>query len=176
MSGRDERRIAIFDFDGTLFDTDLTLMKAAQKALGRKLSKKEIRALPHEIKSKIYDLANNDIAASTPNKSVINRMNTLGDRGYALVILTARHKSSEPATLELVRMWSIGCDAVYHNSAGVYIPDEEFKAIMLEPITFGYKSVEIYEDKRENIDFLRERFGSRGFRYYLVKKNGFRRV
>lgn len=169
-------KLAVFDFDGTLFFTDGPLLKAGSQVTGRSITKEEIKALPRELKSKVYEIACSNVEESTPNRQLIARLNSMAKRGCRIVILTARHKSSEPATLRLVQRDGVHYDEMYHDPALVHVPDEEFKAQKLKELIRNYDLVEVYEDKRDNIEYLKERLGLEGFDYYLVEGAGFRKV
>ena len=168
MEKENEGKLAVFDFDGTLFFTDAALIKACVRVTGKTMTKAEIRALPREFKSPIYDAANIDIGLFVPNRPLIDKLNAMHEAGCRIVILTARHKTCEAGTLEALRRERVQYDQVYHDPAFVQMPDEEFKAQALKEILRGYKNAEIYEDKMENIDYLRERLGAVQ-RYYLVQ-------
>ncbi len=176
MKTQHKKKLAVFDFDGTLVFTDPALIKHALKLTGKMMSKKEIRALPHEIKTPIYEAANLDVDMFAPNKWLIDKLNKMHDEGYKIVILTARHETSKAGTTESLRREKVNYDELYHDPALVRMPDEEFKAIKLAEITKDYDDVEIYEDKQENVDFLKEKLGSRKFSYFLVEKDKFTKI
>jgi phosphoglycolate phosphatase-like HAD superfamily hydrolase len=172
MADEKKNRLAVFDFDGTLFFNDAALIKTGIRVTGKLMTREQIRGLPEDVKSVIYNAAAHYIDEYVPNPILIGRLGARRTEGYRIVILTARQKSSEADTLELLRREDIPYDEIRCDQALAKIPDEEFKLGEIKSMIQGYAEVEIYEDKADNISYLMDNLGTNGFSYYLVTNGG----
>jgi len=169
-------KLAVIDLDGTIFFTDKCTMEACNKILGKKLTREEVRKCPREIKSLIYDLACTDFAGyAETNQTMIKKINSMKNAGYKIVILTGRNTRVEPNTIALLKKNAVYFDEIYHNPDNS-IHDEEFKAEKLSEISDNYESVEVYEDKADNIEYIRGKLPLDKFIFYSVQKGEISRV
>ncbi len=169
-------KLILLDFDDTLFFTHGAVRKAAEELLGRRnLSKRQIRKLPRPVKSKVYALAFSKYKhESKPNGLLLNRLRR-SRKGYDVIVLTARLKNRHGDTLDLIKKHGVrirGIDA----RRDLALPDEEWKLRKIKHYLKKYRALEFYEDKKDNIDYIRSRIGAGNICYYLVTKNSIKQV
>ena len=171
MMKESTNKLAVIDLDQTIFFTDNCILKACNMVLGEKLTREEIRKCPREIKSLIYDLACTEfINYAKANRTTIKRINSLKKAGYKIVILTGRNKRVEPDTVAILKKNAVYFDVIYHNPDNS-IHDEEFKTKKLSELSLGYDIIEVYEDKIDNIKYIRDKLRPNNFKFYHVRGN-----
>lgn len=153
-----EQKLAVVDFDGTLFNSDECIRLAGIKLLGKPVPDEEYDGYPRALQRKIVEVAFTEFRdAATPNAAVIADVRARKLEGYRVVILTGRPQSVENATIVLLRKHEVPYDEVHHNPF-TKIHTTAFKLLRLFEITPGYDNVVIYEDKRSNVDNFLELF------------------
>lgn len=168
--------LVVLDFDDTLFFTRQSLKFATKQLLKRTdLDKAAIRKMPNKVKGKIYTLAYSKYKDySKPNLALIKRLEELR-RENNIIVLTARGPKLIRHTSYLINKHSIVLDGVYHRK-NVNGMDEAWKMGQLKKYLKSYKHISLYEDKAENIEFIRRALGSKKISYYLVTKARIRKV
>jgi len=154
-------RIAFIDFDGTLFDERESLEQASLKVLGKKLSKEEIRKLPKDIKSKIYEINITEFYnLYRPIKEGIDRVLELKGRGYKIIILTARLCRNKEFVEKILKNNDIPYDELICRE-DLSLKDEEWKAKTIKEFLekFKVEDIVILEDKEENIAYIEKYLG-----------------
>jgi hypothetical protein len=139
------------------------------------LNKEAIRRLPKPMKGQIYKLAYSKYKNySKPNILLIKRIEKLRKKNKIFVI-TARGNDLAKSTLELIKSHSIPMDEIYHRK-NINGKDEVWKTGLLKDYSRLYNHISLYEDKMENIDFIRKRLCLKKISYYLVSKNRIKKV
>jgi len=168
--------LVVLDFDDTLFFTQQSLKLATKQLLKRTdLNKAAIRKMPNALKGRIYTLAYSKYKDySKPNLALIKRLERLRKEN-AIIVLTARGPKLISHTRYLIDKHSIDLDGIYHRK-NVNGMDEAWKMGQLKKYSKRYKTISLYEDKMENIAFIRAGLSSKKISYYLVTKSRIRKV
>lgn len=168
--------LIVLDFDDTLFFVQRSIKIATKKLLNRTdLNKEDIRRLPKKIKGRLYELAYSKYKNySKPNLLLIKRLEKLR-KDNKIIVLTARGNNLSKDTFQLIRKHSILIDRVYHRK-DVNSEDELWKMKRLKNYSKFYRHVSLYEDKMENINFIRKALGSKKISYYYVTKKSIKKV
>lgn len=174
MKRKDE--LIVVDFDGTLFFTEKCMKLAAMDVLHKELTYKQIRSLPVEIKSRIYD-----IAFTTYNHhSILNRrLHRILERGAKCekMILTARKNNTDVLIRILLRKHGVKIDRLLSRKPKeMLLDDEVWKAEVLSKIVGEYKRIELYEDKMENIEHIGKRLKPKNIDFYIVTLRSIKKV
>ncbi len=170
------KKLAVFDFDGTLFLTDGALLKAALRVTGRPLTREEVWALPHPLSYAVRFATEQDTLTPEPNKNTIDRLNERAREGYKVVILTGRSQEAAEQTLEIARKNGLRYNEAYFHPGTLQPTFKEFKAQKLGELAEGYDLVEVYEDREHVINHYKAIFGPDKFIYFLVKDGKLLRV
>lgn len=168
--------LILIDFDNTLFFTDKAIERASKEILRKKLDGKMIRKLPREIKSKIYGLAfSKHRDHSIPNTKLMNRIAKKTDA--RIVILTARSKVVHRHVVHLLRKNGMTIpDIIYRKKSEFSIPDEEWKKRKITEFSKRYNRIDLYEDKIDNIKYIKSGLDSKHINFFLVKGNTIKKV
>jgi hypothetical protein len=169
-------KLIVLDFDETLFFTSGSLKRATMEIMGRSdLSKYQIRKLPREVKGPIYELAYSKYKQhSRPNEQLISHLNN-SRKGYRIMVLSARGRNLRGHTLSLIKKHAIRIDGSSFRK-DVASEDEEWKLQMLKRLAGRYALIELYEDKKDNIDYIKRHLNSKRIRFYLVKRGSIRHI
>jgi len=149
-------KIAFIDFDGTIFDERESLEKASLKILGKKLSKEEIRKLPKDIKSKIYETNITEFYnLYKPIKEGIDKVLELKKQGYKVIILTARPCKYREFIEKILKSNNISYDKLICRE-DLSLKDEEWKAKIIKEFLekFKVEDIIVLEDKEENLVYI----------------------
>lgn len=172
-------KIALVDFDDTVFFTKYTVEEAARIILKRDLTKEEIRRLPKEVKGKIYEYAFKKLKhKSKPNNELIEFLKKLKKEGYKIIILTARKEDARADTEELLLKYGVLFDEL-HMRRSVSNSDEEWKLNMINKFLEldDVEDILVFDDKEDNIKFFKENINSSDkIKFYLVREDGMREV
>lgn len=168
---KSSEKLIILDFDETLFFTFRAIQKAANEIIGmNNVSKEEIRRLPIKDKSKIYDLAYSKyVIDSEPNLKLIKYLETL-DSNSKIIVLSAAGIILKSRALELIKKYKIKLDDVIFRE-DVSEADELWKLREIKKLSEGYGHVDIFEDKIDNIEYIRKNVPAGTFTFYLVTKD-----
>jgi len=171
-----KKKLIILDFDDTLFFTHGAVRKAAEELLGNKnLSKKQVRKLPTPTKTRVYSLAYSKYKhESKPNNLLLEHLRK-SRKGYDIIVLTARLKSQHNNTLSLIEKHNIKIQGI-QTRQDLAVQDEEWKLQKIKYYLKKYPRLELYEDKRENIVYIKNKVNSENIRYYLVTKNNIKPI
>lgn len=171
-----QRKAIVSDFDNTLFFTDRCTYFASKEMFGKPMGKKELRALPKEVKIKTYYLAYSKYDKyAKPNvrmKSILSKGNKMDK-----IILTARFKDLKARTLKLLKKNGINFDKViFRQLKYKRMPDEEWKRMSIKELSKEYDQINFYEDKSDNIEYISDRIVSKNINYFLVGKGSIRKI
>ncbi len=175
---RRNRKLIVVDFDNTLFFTNRASFLASKELLSRGLTHAGIHRLPEGIRRRIYHLA----ATKYGRHSILNkalRRRLARARDAEIMILTARHNSSDAHTKMLLVKHGLNISKFRSRSESeMNIDDGQWKGRVIARIAAGYQEVEVYEDKRGNIGYMRDAIGGRGVRatFYIVTPRSIRKV
>jgi hypothetical protein len=178
MKGFD--KIAIVDLDGTLVFEDNAIKNASKIVLGKEISRNELRKMPREIKSKIYSIAQKNWQDYIKKERVINKVNELKNKGFIIVILTARKEDVKEETKKLLREIGVNYDElIMRSEEEMKLDDEVWKQQILNNLINNHiRKIVFFEDKPENIEFfikkvnqLKEKFIDLKDEYFLVVGN-----
>jgi hypothetical protein len=153
-------RLLILDFDDTLFFTGEAIAKASFEILKKEMQRREVRALPGREKGKIYDLAFSKYRTnSKPNAMLIRRIAS-DYRDYRILILSARSEKLYKDTEYLLREYGIPFhEIMLRDETALHMDDEKWKADYIKGILNDYEHVHLYEDKEDNIEYIRNALG-----------------
>ncbi|EQD34163.1 hypothetical protein B2A_12784 [mine drainage metagenome] len=162
------RKIAVFDIDGTLFNSDECIRSAELEILGKSVTRDEYFALPKGMRKRITNLAfTKYIDAAKPNYRIINILRSKKAAGYRVIILTGRSSKTEMQTIMHLNQYDVPFDELYCNKYE-RIDSNAFKLLKLAEVTKGSADVTIYDNSRSGIDNFTE-LSSGAFRVVLVK-------
>lgn len=165
-----KRRLVVLDFDGTLFFTDKANIIASKEIFGRDLTRKQFRKLPNHSKN----LVNTIVFSKYPDLIVSNRRLIRKIRNIQtnrdVILLTAKSPRFRKNVKRLTESTGIKFRNAYHRG-NLDIPDEVWKLNKIRSISGPYKSVEVYEDKLDNLDYISKRLKKGKYRFYIVTKN-----
>lgn len=172
---RKKGKLVVLDFDDTLFFTQGSVTKATKELLNRTdLSKAQVRKLPKKTKSAVYELAYSKYKHhSKPNMKLVKFLEK-SRKDWKIIVLTARGRTLHADTLSLIKKHKIRISGFY-SRADIAGADEVWKLGRVKAYAKRYTEVELYEDKRENIEYIKQRIGSYNIKFYLVTKRAIRR-
>jgi hypothetical protein len=174
--------LVVLDFDDTLFLTFDCISAAVKEITGRSdLNKEQVRALAKPLKSQIYRLAYSKYRdLQRPNMALFEYLKA-NRAGSTFIVMTANLSFSEPevlrSTMEIIR--KLGLDVKrFETRADAGQEDEEWKAITLDALAAEYQGsrIEIFEDKIDNIEYIRGHVQVPGISFFLVENDRIRRV
>lgn len=170
-------RLVLLDFDGTLFFTDKSVSMASKDILGKALPKNKIRELPRRVKSRVYELGFSKYRdMGVPNGKLIDFIKQKR-RNANIMVLTARFDGSKRDIIYLLKKGGVpDAKLVCRRRAEMHMHDEDWKASMVKSLAKGYKHVELFEDKLENIRHIKSDTGADNIDFFLVRRNFIRRV
>jgi len=146
------------DFDGTIFDERESLKAASKEILGKELEKEEIRKLPKEIKSKIYETnITKYYNLYKPIEKTIEIIKEYKNRGYKIIILSARSSKYKDILKKLLDMYSIPYDDIICRD-NMEIKDEVWKAEIIKNLKDD--DIVVIEDKEENLEYIERVVGN----------------
>ncbi len=175
---RETRKLIVVDFDNTLFFTNRTSFLASKELFNIGLTHADIRKLPEDVRRSIYHLAATKYGEhSRPNKELHERL--AGSRNANVMILTARHNSSDEHTMRLLKKHGVRIKRLRsRNSSEMGIDDGEWKGKVVSRIAGRYGEVDVYEDKLANIKRMMKAIHSKKAKvaFYLVRPRTIRRI
>ncbi|MEO2154792.1 MAG: DUF2608 domain-containing protein [Nanoarchaeota archaeon] len=170
-------KIAIVDLDGTLVFEDNAIKNASKIVFGKEISRNELRKMSREVKSKIYSIAQKNWQNYIKKEKVVNKVNELKNKGFIVIILTARKEDVKEETKKLLRSIGVNYDKlIMRSEEEMKLDDEVWKQQILDNlINNNTKEIVFFEDKPENIEFfikkvnqLKEKFTDLKDKYFLV--------
>ncbi|MCL5430461.1 MAG: hypothetical protein M1504_03210 [Candidatus Marsarchaeota archaeon] len=167
--------IKVVDIDGTLVFTDDAQVRADIEVFGRPLSKSEFQRQSREIRGKSHDLvATKYRHLIRPNIDLVSKLNQ-NDEHSLVVVLTGRWKRVEEDTKRTLDEIGLRYDALLTNPNGEEVHDEIFKGAVLDELGELFDSIEVYEDKEDNIHYFKRRTDER-FQFFIVRPEGMLRI
>ncbi len=147
-------RLLVVDFDNTLFFTDSCNALASKELFGRCMSLHEIRALPKPEKNKVYRLTfSKYMHMCKPNRRLIRRLSKEHDA--VIIVLTGQSREGMPVMQRLLECNGVNYDRlVMRLKSELRKKDERWKLERIQRLAKGYVSVELYEDKADNIAYI----------------------
>jgi hypothetical protein len=170
-------KIALVDFDNTLFFTDKPAMLATMELFGKALGRDTVKNMDRGVKRQIYELAYSKYKwHSTPHSFLIRRLKS--KKGSKIVIMTARSVSLRSHTLDLIRKHGVRYDRLMlRDEKAMALKDEAWKLQQIKKFLKNYESVSYYDDKEENIAYVRKAIGrSKRLRTFQVLPERIREV
>ncbi|MCW6160440.1 MAG: HAD family hydrolase [Candidatus Micrarchaeales archaeon] len=167
--------LAIVDVDGTLVFVTEAKRRADTEVFGRSLTRPEFEIQPKELKRRSYDLvATKYKDLLVPNKLLVEMLNRKREQGVVVAVLTGRWKHMEEQTRETLQKIGLEFDWLFTNPDG-NVKDEEFKMGLLPQLAVGFESIDVYEDKEDNIHFFKRKTDTR-FSFHIVRPEGMLRI
>jgi len=165
----------VVDFDNTLFFTDGCIRKASKEIAGKTLDSNEVRKLDKKEKGRILNVAFSKYwEDSIPNRKMLNLLKSNYKKpDMKVIILTARFSNNKKNTIKLLSKNKVPYNKlICRESKYRHVHDEEWKLLTLKNIikTTRPRSVELFEDKRENITHIMENMKNVEFASYMVGK------
>ncbi|MCL5101915.1 MAG: hypothetical protein M1544_00960 [Candidatus Marsarchaeota archaeon] len=159
--------LLLVDFDNTLFFTDEIAVKAAAELTGKRMRIADIRALRKLEKNKIYRHAfSNYYMESVPNRAMLEALKV---KHGPIVILTAKTKGDRMRIAELLSQNGIKSDRIILRPEKYLMAhDEEWKLMEMRKLAKRYKNIEFYEDKIDNIEYIKANLKSARLKCFLV--------
>jgi hypothetical protein len=170
-------KVALVDFDNTLFFTGKPTRLATIEMFGKALGRDTVRNMDRDVKRQIYELAHSKYKwHSTPHSFLIRRLKL--KKGSKIVIMTARSVSLRSHTLDLIRKHGVRYDRLMlRDEKAMALKDEEWKLQQIKKFLKNYESVSYYDDKEENIAYVRKAIGrSKRLRTFQVLPERIREV
>ncbi len=172
-----KERLVVLDFDDTLYFTFDSVKEAARELYGTGMTVRHIfDEMPVTARVKAYYLGHSKYRnRSKLNKKLVKRIAAYGNR-TDIVIVTGRDRELQAHTLALAGQSGLKIKEIYF-AADIAKDSKEWKLRTLKKLAKNYKSVELYEDKGKNIDYISSNVPDDGkFKFYLVKGGRFTRV
>ncbi len=163
----------VSDFDDTLFFTDDCIKLASKDIVKKELSRKEVRKLNKDLKTKIYKHAyskHSDLLK--PNLELISLYKQYLESKWQMIILSARGEGLLKYTESSLKKHKIPYNEVILRK-DVSGKDEEWKNDMLRKLSEKYDEILYFDDKKENLDYIRERLNKDNVKCILVEKTNF---
>ncbi|HET8686988.1 MAG TPA: HAD family acid phosphatase [Methanosarcina sp.] len=134
MTSNTQKRIAIFDLDGTLCDHSHRIHLVSGK-------KKDF--------DKYHDLCPID----PPNESVVASCKRMGGKGVPIVLMTGRPDSHRQVTEDWLRSMGIKYQALHMRPAGKFMKSKDMKLNWVNEYYGGIGNVvSVFEDKKDVVD------------------------
>ena len=169
------RELAIVDIDGTLVFITEAKRRADTEVFGKPLTRPEFELQPRELKGRSYDLvASKYRNLLSPNRPLVEMLNKKRKEGTVIAVLTGRWRNLEAQTIETLESIGLEYDWLFTNPDGKS-KDEEFKLGLLPVLAQGFDSVDVYEDKEDNIVAFKRKSDTR-FNFHIVRPEGMLRV
>ena len=171
----------IVDFDGTIFFTEGCVSEASKDITGRRLTREEVYSLPSTQRCEIFSWSDKKYAGlAVPNEQMLEILKDGADE-HEIIVLTARTVDSAKKTLWLLEKCNAPFDLlmVRRNDRKTELPKEkdgEWKAEIMKVVKRSCQSIEFYEDRIENIVRVKQQLGEDGISYFLVSREGIKRV
>ena len=168
----ERKTLTIVDFDDTLFFTGRCIENASKKITGRRMGRRAVRKLPKALKAKVYALAFSKYSHnSIPNL----RLHKILSRAKGPVyVLSARLNGNKAKMLDLMRQHGVQADRIITRKDASK-KDEEWKLLIFKKMAKRNQRIIAYEDKRDNIAYIKERMGKSSPTFYLVSPNAVKR-
>ncbi len=169
-------KLMVIDFDNTLFFTDACATRASKDFFGMELTPLQIRALEKHKKHELYLLAFKKYwALSKPNKAMIKKISS--SKSAKKVLLTAKLPQSRERIEMLLAKNNINLDReIFRPMKYMLDHDEEWKLRELKKLAPKYAHIEFYEDKEDNIKYMKENLTHKNIDYFLVSKDGIKPI
>ena len=140
------KKVAIFDLDGTLFDTqkryNACLDEVHAKSLDELKGKPRVEFWECYQSEKYMDL-------DEPVRPVINMTKELKKRDYMIVVLSGRMERQREKTVEQLKKYDIPYDALILRKEGDFRKDYEYKwEVIKYYLSLGYKVV-VFDDSEK---------------------------
>ncbi len=144
--------------------------------MDKAFSKEEIRKLPKEIKSKIYNKAFKEFDnLYKVNEKMIKLMSLYKSKGYKIIILTGRESALKEKTEKVLIENKIPYDTIIFRES-VSIPDEEWKFREISKLCKNCCEILLFEDKLENIQYIKSQLSLEKIKYFLVKNSEIKEI
>ena len=170
----------VVDFDNTLFFTDRCAVAAAKEITGKPMTIESIRALPKKKKHEIYRLGfAKYYRFSKPNLKMIDRLSRISHNPETgkIILLSAKPIADRERIQSLLDSQGVRIDSfIFRPKKYLFKHDEEWKLSKMEKLSEKYDTIDIYEDKADNISHIRDGLGSDKAKYFLVSKNSIRQL
>ena len=169
------QRLMVVDLDNTLFFTDKCIKKASKEIAGITLDSNQVRKLDKKEKRQILSVAFSKYwKESIPNRKMLRLLKSNYKKSdMKVIILTARFSDSKKNTIKLLSKNNVPYNRlICRESKYRNMHDEEWKLLTLKNIikTTKPRSVELFEDKRENITHIAPYMKGVEFASYMVGK------
>ncbi len=172
-SRRSQRKLIISDFDDTLFFTDKSMALASKEITGRELVGQELIKLERTQKREVYLTAFRKYKESLyPNEKLILKYKKFHSSGYEIIVMSARGEELRVETKYGLEKYEIPSNRIILADTHYKISDGEWKLSMLNELVEGYDEVLFFDDRIDNIEYIKERFKDPKVRYFLVNKRG----
>ncbi len=166
--------LLLVDLDGTLFFTERCVELASRDVLGKRMDKESVRKLPEETKEKIYKIAQSKYDKYTKLNKKLNRILSK-NRSSSIFILTARTRKTRKFTEGLLERNNVNFDKLIFRDS-YKINDEVWKLKAVNRFSRSFSKISLYEDKIDNIDYIRNHAGNRNIDFYAVSADKIKKL
>ena len=172
LSATKNRKLYIFDVDGTLVNSYPSLSHAWELIFNKKINDKDLDLLDSPTKRKLYYLAYVELEGETrPNPLVIDMLRSAKEEGGTVAVVTGRHTDDNlNVTKQTLKRFEVDYDMIFTNSTTAGASD--FKAACARTLAskLGAESVEAYDDVEKALHKMAEALsGLTTFKSHLVK-------
>ena len=145
----DNKKVAVFDCDDTLFFTGDSLRLASKEVFNRDLTRLQIKKLPPNIRANLFITASKKYhTAYKPNKLTIDKCKILKSKGYDIIVLTTRWNTLRKYTLKILSNNNIPFKKLILDRDGS-TDGEKFKIHYIKSLLSKYKQVIFFDDSIE---------------------------
>ena len=163
------KKIAIFDYDNTLFFTDAACKMASNDVLNKKLTRSKIKKLPLDVRVKIFTLASRKYwKMYKVNNSVIERCQSLKLQGYYIIVISTRWNTVKRYTIKSLVKENIPFQKLVLDRKNSR-DGEKFKINYLKSLLGKYEKYSFFDDSINIMQKLRKFPSFDKVSLYLVK-------
>jgi len=152
-SERADKKVAVFDYDDTIFFTDVALKLASKEAVNKELTRSQIKKLSPDIITKIFTLAGKKYyPAYRLNKLVLDKCKRYRSKGYDIIVLTTRWSTLRRYTLKTLVNNNIPFQSLVLDKNGS-TDGAKFKIDYLKSLLSRYNEIIFFDN---SIKFIRK--------------------
>lgn len=167
------RKLLVLDFDNTLFFTERAIHMAAKDVFGEELTLEDMYKMEAAVKKPLFEHANTKYKEYLePNGRLIGLSEDLRLKGYEVIVLSGRHEGHLENTRYSLDLHGVKYKKIILSPKGRTTSDYEWKSKALSPYVSHYNEIIFFDDKMENIEYIKKAFSKRKIRFFLVDREG----
>lgn len=157
-------KVAIFDIDGVIAEVSERLRATLQE-----MHTEDLRKIPKEKRKDFWRifLSPRYMNLDKPIMENIEYIRRCKEKGVKIILITGRREDTQKEqTIEQLNKWNVPYDKIYFRRRGDLRRDIQYKiSIIKRMIKKGLEITEVWDDNREIIDKIKEKFPTIKVRY-----------